>query len=58
VQVRKLKRLVSLQELKGMRESNAVARGLQLFTMARLSIQNMSQAEWDLVLALEEQPVE
>lgn len=56
VQVRKLKRQVTLDELKALREENSVAAGLQLFTTARLSVQNVSQAEWDLVHELEKQP--
>ena len=55
LQVRKLKRKVTLDELKTLKDSNAIARSMQLFTTARLSIQNVSQAEWDFVHELEQQ---
>ena len=55
VQVRKLSRLISLEELKGLRGGNATIAGMQLFTTARLSIQNVTQEQWEAVLALEDE---
>lgn len=52
VQVRKLPRIVTLQELKDLRSSNETAASLQLFTTARLSIQNVTEEQWQFILRL------
>lgn len=53
-QVRKLKRLITLEELKALRGKEARLSDMQLFTTARLSIQNVTQEQWDCILELEE----
>lgn len=54
MQVRKLKRMVSLEELKKFKTGDL--RNMQLFTTARLSVQNVTDDEWDHVLNLEKTP--
>jgi predicted RNA-binding protein with PUA-like domain len=51
--VRRLKRLISLEELK--RHKEGQLGGMVLFRQSRLSVQPVTQAEWDLILSLEEQ---
>ena len=51
-QVRELKRQVTLEELKT--HKGGALSSMALFTTARLSVQPVSQAEWDFVLSLEE----
>jgi predicted RNA-binding protein with PUA-like domain len=52
VQVRELKRQITLEELKS-HKAGALS-SMALFTTARLSVQPVSQTEWDFVLSLEE----
>lgn len=52
--MRKLKRLITLEELKALRGKEARLSDMQLFTTARLSIQNVTQEQWDCILELEE----
>jgi predicted RNA-binding protein with PUA-like domain len=47
VQVRELKRQITLEELKS-HKAGALS-SMALFTTARLSVQPVSQAEWDCV---------
>jgi predicted RNA-binding protein with PUA-like domain len=54
VQVRQLERQVTLDELKQYRDGPLAS--MALFTTARLSVQPVSQDEWDFVLSLEKQP--
>lgn len=53
IQVRELRRQITLEELKS-HKAGALST-MALFTTARLSVQPVSQEEWDFVLALEEQ---
>ncbi len=52
-QVRKLARLVSLQELK--KYSDADLKGMVLLSKGRLSVQPVSTEQWEFVLGLEDQ---
>lgn len=54
VQERKLGRMISLEELKRFRKQDL--RDMQLFSAARLSVQNVSDDEWDYILKLEKSP--
>jgi predicted RNA-binding protein with PUA-like domain len=54
MQIRKLKRMISLEELKSLRIEHDALKDLQLFTTARLSVQNVSQEQWDFILSLED----
>lgn len=54
LQVRQLERQITLEELKQYKSGPLAA--MALFTTARLSVQPVSQEEWDFVLALEKQP--
>lgn len=54
VQERKLGRLVSLEELKKFKKQDL--KDMQLFTTARLSVQNVTDEEWGYVLRLEKTP--
>lgn len=54
MQERKLGRLVSLEELKKFKQSDL--KDMQLFTTARLSVQNVTDEEWDYILKLEKTP--
>jgi len=56
VQVRELRRQITLDELKGHKEG--ALSGMALFTTARLSVQPVSKEEWEFVLALEDQGAE
>ena len=47
-------RLVSLEELKKFKQSDL--KDMQLFTTARLSVQNVTDEEWDYILKLEKTP--
>eukprot|EP00892_Ulva_mutabilis_P004896 jgi/Ulvmu1/2779/UM140_0009.1 len=49
---RKLSRVITLEELK--KHKDGALKGMQLFTTARLSVQNVTQSEWDFVLSLQE----
>ncbi len=51
--VRRLARLVSLEELK--RHNEGALGSMVLFRQSRLSVQPVTQAEWDFILSLEEQ---
>jgi hypothetical protein len=46
-----LDRVISLEELKKFKEKEL--KGMQMFSTARLSVQNVSDAEWDFILGLE-----
>lgn len=50
--VRKLKRLVSLEELKT--HASGALKDMPLFNRSRLSIQPITQQQWDYILSLEE----
>lgn len=50
--VRRLKRLISLEELKAADELKDMA----MFTKARLSVQPVRKSEWDFILGLEDRP--
>lgn len=52
IQERKLNRVVTLEELK--KHKDGAIRGMQLFTTARLSVQNVTKSEWEFVLSLED----
>lgn len=52
VQVRRLARLVSLQELK--QHSEAELKGMALLSKGRLSVQPVTRQQWDFVLGLED----
>ena len=52
-QVRKLKRLITLEELKALRGTEERLASMQLFTTARLSIQNVTREQWDCILEIE-----
>lgn len=54
VQERKLGRMVSLEELKKFKTQEL--KDMQLLTAARLSVQNVTDDEWDYVLKLENNP--
>ncbi|KAK9902799.1 hypothetical protein WJX75_006373 [Coccomyxa subellipsoidea] len=54
--VRRLARLVSLQELK--QHSEAALQGMALLSKGRLSVQPVTQQQWDFVLGLEDRPPE
>lgn len=56
VQVRRLARLVSLQELK--QHSEAELEGMALLSKGRLSVQPVTRQQWDFVLGLEDRPPE
>ena len=56
VEVRRLARLVSLQELK--QHSEAALKGMALLSKGRLSVQPVTQEQWDFVLGLEDRPPE
>ena len=55
--VRELKRYISLHELKALhlkqKSSGGPLRNLALFTKARLSVQPITEEEWDYILSLE-----
>ena len=53
LQVRKLARLISLEELK--RHAGGMLQDMALFKFGRLSVQRVEQAHWDSVLGLEHQ---
>lgn len=53
MQERKLSRVVTLEELK--KHKDGPIKGMQLFTTARLSVQNVTKSEWEFVLSLEDQ---
>lgn len=46
--------MISLEELKRFRKQDL--RDMQLFSAARLSVQNVSDDEWDYILKLEKSP--
>ena len=52
-QVRKLARLVSLQELKKYSETDL--KGMTLLSRGRLSVQPVSAQHWEFILGLEDQ---
>lgn len=54
MQVRKLERLVSLQELKGHAEGEL--KGMVLLSKGRLSVQPVTLQQWDFILGLENRP--
>ena len=54
VQERKLGRMVSLEELKKFKQNDL--KDMQLFSAARLSVQNVTDEEWDYILKLEKIP--
>ena len=57
MQVRELRRLVSLQELK--QYSSKELEGMVLLSKGRLSVQPVTQQQWDFILQLaEEEPNE
>jgi predicted RNA-binding protein with PUA-like domain len=51
--VRRLKRPISLEELKRHKEGQLAS--MVLFKQSRLSVQPVAKAEWDFILALEDQ---
>ncbi len=51
--VRRLRRLVSLEELK--RHKEGALASMVLFRQSRLSVQPVTQAEWDFILSLEDE---
>lgn len=53
LQVRKLKRCITLEELKAHKEGPL--QGLTLLTAGRLSVQRVSSPHWDFILSLEDQ---
>jgi predicted RNA-binding protein with PUA-like domain len=55
VQVRKFDRMVSLEELKARKGSDSAIAALQLFSAARLSVQNVTREQWHAILDLEKQ---
>lgn len=52
--VRKLRRFISLEELK--RHKEGPLAGMQLLSMPRLSVQGVSAEHRDFILGLEDQP--
>ncbi|XP_033646229.1 thymocyte nuclear protein 1-like [Asterias rubens] len=58
--VRDTKRYISLAELKGLYQKHSKSKGplrnLALFTRARLSVQPLTEEEFDFILSLEEEP--
>lgn len=56
MQVRKLERQISLEELKGHSGPGGPLASMALFKYGRLSVQPVTEAEWEFVLGLEGQP--
>jgi predicted RNA-binding protein with PUA-like domain len=54
--VRKLRRMVTLEELKRHSGPGGALESLQLFEFDRLSVSHVSQAHWDFILSLAEAP--
>jgi predicted RNA-binding protein with PUA-like domain len=54
--VRKLRRMVTLEELKRHSGPGGALESLQLFKFDRLSVSHVSQAHWDFILSLTEAP--
>ena len=50
--IRRLKRQITLEELKGHKEG--ALKGMARFNRPRLSVQPVTKEEWDFVLSLEE----
>jgi predicted RNA-binding protein with PUA-like domain len=50
--VRRLKRMITLEELKGYKEGELA--GMVLLNRSRLSVQPVTQQQWDFILALED----
>jgi predicted RNA-binding protein with PUA-like domain len=53
VQVRKFKEPITLEKLKGLRDKHEELKDLQLFSTSRLSVQNVTHAQWEYILSLE-----
>lgn len=51
--VRKLSRLIPLEELKGAAAAGGALAGMALVKFGRLSVQHVTAAEWEAVLAME-----
>lgn len=53
--VRKFKQPITLEKLKGLRDEHEELKDLQLFSTSRLSVQNVTQQQWEYILSLEDQ---
>jgi predicted RNA-binding protein with PUA-like domain len=54
--VRKLRRMVTLEELRAHSGPGGALEALQLLKFNRLSVSHVSQAEWDFILSLADAP--
>ena len=55
MQVRRLKRTITRDELKALRDKHDEIKDMEVFTMGmRLSVQHVRQREWDFLMSLED----